>query len=837
MRNDTVGKYGLMRLVLFLCALVFPLGANGWAQGTLYLHDPGVRIEGDPAAREVAVRPVPRPPDQPPRWDVPLAELVRLKVQVEIRDQVAVTELDQVFRNPSNRRLEGTYLFPLPPDAAVKDMSLYIDGKPVECEVVEAQKARQIYEGIVRSMRDPALLEYVGRDLVRLRIFPIEPLQERRVTFKYSQVMRRDFDLFVYSYPLIGRDQAQRPIGEFELKGMVATQLPITSIYSPTHDIALDRRSDTQVKFAFNQKNQAPQRDFKLYIGTHKSELGADLIAYRDTDGPGTFMLLLAPQMGGAERKTMPKDVTFVFDTSGSMAGEKINQARNALKYCLNSLRERDRFRLIRFSTEIEDFSKEPLEATKDNVQRAVKFVEDVRASGGTAIRDALMAALDARGANREGRPSVIVFLTDGLPTVGETGVERIVDDVAKRNEAQMRIFSFGVGYGVNTRLLDTVSDSNGGVADYVAPEEDIEVKVSNFFNKIADPVLTEVALDFKGVDVSDLYPKKLPDLFAGSQITLLGHYRGDGPATIVLSGKVCASDSDDHSVKLEKKVFEYELKFPKESREADFLPRLWAIRRVGHLMDEIRKNGEQAELREEIIRLGKEYAIATPYTSLLVVEDTPVVQTEAQRVLDRASLAASPVAARGGGRGESGRSGGYFSGGFMRGKKAAPVQESAQPVTMGAPAAAALAPQDADSRGELVKDRTPQGTVSAGGLTGEAIGKPAQMELKADTGQAAVEASKQTRAMKEKVRIEPEKADAKGQIRQVAGRTFYLKNGVWTDSRFDEKQKTEEVEYGSQAYFDLLAKNKGMGEFLALGEQVIFEFQGKWYRVTAPKK
>ncbi len=832
MKKNRVGNSGVMRLLLVFCLAAFCAGGNALAQGILYLHEPGVRIEVDSSVREVAIRPVPpispRPPDQSPHWEAPQAELARLKVDVEIRDQVAVTELDQVFRNPSNRRLEGTYLFPLPPDAAVKDMSLYIDGKAVECEVVEAQKARQIYEGIVRSMRDPALLEYVGRDLVRLRIFPIEPLQERRVTFKYSQVMRRDFDLFVYSYPLIARDGAQRPIGEFELKGMVATQLPITSIYSPTHDIVLDRRNDTQVKFSFNQKNQPPQRDFKLYIGTHKSELGADLIAYRDTDGPGTFMLLLAPQMRGAERKTMPKDVTFVFDTSGSMAGEKINQAKNALKYCLNSLRERDRFRLIRFSTDIEDFAKEPLEATKENVQRAVKFVEDLRATGGTAIRDALVAALDNRAAQKEGRPQVLVFLTDGLPTVGETSVERIVEDVTKRNEAQIRIFSFGVGYGVNTRLLDTVSDNNGGVADYVAPEEDIEVKVSNFFSKIADPVLTDVSLDFQGIEVSDLYPRQLPDLFAGSQITLLGHYRGDGPATILLSGKVCTSDSDEHSIKLEKKVFEYELRFPRESREADFLPRLWAIRRVGHLMDEIRKNGEETELREEVIRLGKEYAIATPYTSLLVVEDDAAIQAQAQRV-DSARPQMAPAAAGGAGGGESRRSGGFFS---SRAKRA-PVQEG-QAVAMGAPERAV-----SQDRPALAKESISRAAnvADGGSLAGDMAGKPAQMALKADTGQAAVEASKQTRAMKEKVRIEPENADTKGQVRRVSGRTFYLKNGVWTDSRFDEKQKTEDLEYGSQAYFDLLAKNKGMGEFLALGEQVIFEFQGKWYRVTAPKK
>jgi Ca-activated chloride channel family protein len=631
--------------------------------------------------------------------------------------------------------------------------------------------------------------------------------------------MRRDFDLFVYAYPLITRDQVQRPIGEFDLKGMVATQLPITSIYSPTHDIALERRNETQVKFSFNQKNQPPQRDFKLYIGTHKSELGADLIAYRDGDGPGTVMLLLAPPMRNAERGTMPKEVTFVFDTSGSMAGEKIVQARNALKYCLNSLRERDRFRLIRFSTEIEEFSKEPLEATQENVQRAVKFVEDLRASGGTAIRDALMAALGNREAAKEERPQVLVFLTDGLPTVGETRIEQIVEDVARSNQVQMRIFSFGVGYGVNTRLLDTVSDNNGGVADYVAPEEDIEVKVSNFFSKIADPVLTDVSLDFRGVDVVDLYPRKLPDLFAGSQVTLLGHYRGNGLATVVLSGKVVTTDSDGRSPKLEKKVFEYELRFPKESREADFLPRLWAIRRVGHLMDEIRKNGEEAELREEIIRLGKEYAIATPYTSLLVVEDDAKIQGQA---LDYAYPQAAPAGMAG--RGENRKSGGFFSGGLRRQKSAAPTQE-ARTMAMEAP--------------ELVKDSPSRSAhVAVGGSLGaESVRKPAQMELRADTGQAAVEASKQTRAMKEKVRIEPEKAEGTAGVRHVAGRTFYLKEGVWTDSRFNEKQKTEEVEYGSQAYFDLLTQNKGMGEFLALGEQVIFEFQGKWYRITTPKK
>ena len=786
--------------LLAVWGLFWIAAAPAGAQGVLHLHEPGATIEvvPEPGDRGVIIEPQPPdriiiPPPGPPRPPRPPfpprpimppqhllpAELTALEVQVEIDGQLAKTSLDQSFRNPNSRRLEGTYLFPLPPNAAVKDLSLYIDGKPVKCEVLDAKKARQIYEDIVRQMRDPALLEYVGRDLVKLRIFPIEPGQVRRVKFEYSQVLRRDFAMTDYTLPLVPRSAAGRPVGHFSLSGSIRSDLPLTAVYSPTHDIEFIKKDDRTVKFSLEQDNKAPATDLRIYYAVSQKDLGAGLVTWRKGGEDGYFMLMIAPRREVRKGNVLPKDVTFVFDTSGSMQGEKIEQAKKALQFCLNGLHEKDRFNVIRFSTETEALSPTLLDASPDSVKKALEFVRGLEATGGTNIQEALLTALKSRPKDKqEGRPYLIVFLTDGKPTVGETNPDAIVKAVTGQNKegGAARVFAFGVDNEVNTVLLDKLSGENGGVSEYVTPREDIEVKVSNFFTKVSDPILTALELNYGTVKVSQQYPSALPDLFAGSQLTIIGRYKDAGKTSLVLSGRM----GED------KKTYEYEVDFPEQSESGDFLPRLWAIRRVGYLMDEIRKNGENEELKDEIVRLGKKYAIATPYTSLLVQED--------EIASLRLAIEGRPVSM-------PQRGGDAYQMGVMNraeGVAAGRGGAAGAPVSSFESAAAITAPSEA---------------------------------LRAKSGALAVDMARHTRVMKESERFSKDLASA--EMREVAGRTFLLRDGVWTDSEYDGKAETVKITYGSDAYFDLLGKGGDIGKFLALGTKVIFRFEGKWYHVV----
>jgi len=790
--------------LLAVWGLFWIAAAPAGAQGVLHLHEPGATIEVVPEPGESGIIIEPQPPDRiiipppgPPRPPRPFpprpimppqhllpAELTSLEVRVEIDGQLAKTALDQSFRNPNSRRLEGTYLFPLPPNAAVKDLSLYIDGKPVKCEVLDAKKARQIYEDIVRQMRDPALLEYVGRDLVKLRIFPIEPGQVRRVKFEYSQVLRRDFAMTDYTLPLVPRSAAGRPVGHFSLSGSIRSDLPLTAVYSPTHDIEFIKKDDRTVKFSVEQENKAPATDLRIYYAVSQKDLGAGLVTWRKGGEDGYFMLMIAPRREVRKGNVLPKDVTFVFDTSGSMQGEKIEQAKKALEFCLNGLHEKDRFNVIRFSTETEALSPTLLEASPDSVKKALEFVRGLEATGGTNIQEALLTALKSRPKDKqEGRPYLIVFLTDGKPTVGETNPDAIVKAVTGQNKESgaARVFAFGVDNEVNTVLLDKLSGENGGVSEYVTPREDIEVKVSNFFTKASDPILTALELNYGGIRVSQQYPSALPDLFAGSQLTIIGRYKEAGKTSLVLSGRM----GED------KKTYEYELDFPEQSESGDFLPRLWAIRRVGYLMDEIRKNGENEELKDEIIRLGKKYAIATPYTSLLVQEDE-IASLRPANVRQPVSMPQRGADAYGMG-----------------------MMNRAEGVAAGRGGAAAGAP----------------------GVSYDSYAKAAAPgeELRAKSGPAAVEVARHTRVMKESDRFSKDLASS--ETREMAGRTFLLRGGVWTDSEYDGKAETVKITYGSDAYFELLGKGGDIGKFLALGTRVIFRLENKWYQIVEETK
>ena len=554
------------------------------------------------------------PPPGVPASEAPSLVVEYHRVSVEITDQVATTEVDQVFLNDTQYDLEGIYIFPLPEEAAISEFAMYVDGERWEGEILPREEARQIYEDIVRRSLDPALLEYIGRDTFKASIFPIEPGDDRRVELAYSQILDNDGGLIKYVYPLDTERFSARPLEEVVISVRVHSAQPIRAIYSPSHDVAIDRVDEHTVNVSFEASDVLPDRDFELYYTVSDDDFGLNLLSYRESGEDGFFLLLVAPKVEVDEQEVVAKDVILVLDTSGSMEGEKIEQAKETLEFILEHLNPEDRFNIVAFSTGVRVYEREPEPATR--ADQAWRFIDDLRAVGGTNIDLALAEALAMADGER---PQIIIFLTDGLATEGVTDTDRIIANVDRQVSENVRIFTFGVGNDVNTFLLDTIAQDNRGASSYVRPHESIEEEVSSFYAKISMPLLADVELDFGDLRVEDTYPYPLPDLFAGTQLVVVGRYREGGRTDVVLSGQVNGEDQR----------FVYEnLRFSDKGGE-EFIPRLWATRKIGYLLNEIRLHGEGRELLDEIVDLSVRYGIMTPYTSFLVEEEQDIFTPE----------------------------------------------------------------------------------------------------------------------------------------------------------------------------------------------------------------
>jgi Ca-activated chloride channel family protein len=529
-------------------------------------------------------------------------------VQVTIEDQVAITRIDQLFRNDNEATVEGTYVFPLPEGASISRFALYVDGKPVEGRVLSREEARSIYESIVRRNRDPALLEYIGRNAFRASIFPIAPHEEKRIQIEYSQVLPADQGLVEYIYPLSTERFSPQPIEDVAITVELQSREPLMAIYSPSHEVAVTRGGNHRATIGYEERDVLPDRDFVLYYTVSREDVGVNLLTYRARGEDGFFLLLVAPPGDPADRPVVAKDVVLVLDISGSMEGEKIEQAKAALSFALNHLNPDDRFAVIAFHSAVSSYAERLLPASER--AGALRYVQSLAAGGSTDINGALERAL-ALVDRASGRPQVILFLTDGLPTVGEQDPARILENVRRQGNPNIRLFVFGVGYDVNSALLDALAQENHGASAYILPGENLEERVSAFYSKIESPVLTSLALDLD-IPVWDTYPRPLPDLFLGSQLVWVGRYREARATALRLRGLVNG----------EERTYRYEdLTFPEEDTRRDFIPRLWAMRKIGYLMNDIRLHGETREVIDEIVELSLRYGIITPYTSFLVDE------------------------------------------------------------------------------------------------------------------------------------------------------------------------------------------------------------------------
>ena len=431
---------------------------------------------------------------------VPPLAMVHHKVSVAIEDQVAVTTVEQAFRNHTDRDLEATYLFPVPKGASVNKFTMWIDGKETSGELLDAKKAGDVYTTIVRRTQDPALLEYLGNGLMRMRVFPVPPTKNGKygdvtVKLSYTAVAPKDGDAVEFVYPLKTDGKGTRLLEEFSVKISIKSSTPIQSIYSPTHAIETKRVSDKHAEVEFSKNQATLDKDFQLFYGTGTAEIGLTPVLYRPVGSEdGFFMLLVSPQVESLKTKRTPRDLVLVLDTSGSMSDVKMSQAKQAVRKCLSSLDAKDRFALIAFSTGVNPYSDKLEDASSDQIEKATNWIDKLRAGGGTAIQAALDAALDLRSKDAN-RSFNITFFTDGQPTVGEINPAKIVKAVGEKNTANTRIFTFGVGDDVNAAMLDQLADTTRAVATYVRPAEDIETKATALYAKISHPVMTDVKL------------------------------------------------------------------------------------------------------------------------------------------------------------------------------------------------------------------------------------------------------------------------------------------------------------------------------------------------------
>jgi Ca-activated chloride channel family protein len=549
-------------------------------------------------------------------------------VTADISDGVVTTHVDQVFRNDASRAVEGRYVFPIPTGAVVSGFSMWVDGERLEAQVLTAEDARAIYEDYVRRAIDPALLEYVGRSALSARIFPIPAFGERRIEITYSETLTAEEGLYVYRYPLDTERLSARPIEEVTVDVRLETSAPLRAVYSPSHEVTLERADDLHARVLYRAEDTLPSTDFLLYYAVSPGDLGMTLLTYRAPGEDGYFLAVLSPS-AAAQTVILPKDLILVLDQSGSMSGEKIDQARAATLFILDNLNPEDRFAVVSFSDVASALTTALSPASSTSLGAAKEWVRRLEATGGTNIDQALATAFGLF--DDASRPKFLVFLTDGEPTVGEEDPAVLLAHAQAANRAGARVFTFGVGYDVNTFLLDRLSQDHHGTTVYVQPGEDLEAKLSSFYRKIASPVLASPEFQVAGVETYELYPRPLPDLFRGSQLLVLGRYRRSGPASVNLIG-----DVNGETVQ-----FSYARAFPDVALDASFLPRLWAGRKIAHLLDQIRLYGESGELVDEIIRLSTRYGVITPYTSFLVEE--PPASAEAARQALGGNLAAAP--------------------------------------------------------------------------------------------------------------------------------------------------------------------------------------------------
>jgi len=776
-----------------------------------------------------------RPAPQPPQS----YKIKELEINATLKDQAATVQMTQTFVNTGSRVMQVAFVFPLPPDAAIDRLTLLVDGKELPGKLMDKDEARRRYEEIVRKNQDPALLEWMGGGMFQTSVFPVPPGAERKVMLRYSQLCRQDQGVTDFLFPLSTAKYTSHPVEKVEVRVTIDSTDEIKSIYSPSHSLELKRQKHHAV-VTYSSKNEVPSSDFRLMFDVGKGKLSARVLSYRPKDkDDGYFLLLSTPRIVEDDEEPQAKNVVFVVDRSGSMSGEKIVQAREALKFVLNRLRKGDLFNIIAYDDKVESFKPELQRFNDETKSEALGFVESIYAGGSTNIDGALNAALGQL--KDSSRPNYVLFLTDGLPTAGETSETKIVDNARSNNRVRARVIAFGVGYDVNSRLLDKLARGNFGQSEYVRPNENLEERVGRLYAKFDSPVLTEAKIEFlrdeeksAGSVVNRVYPRETFDLFAGEQLVIVGRYRKSGDVKIRVSGQV-GGDTQE---------FSFPGKFVKGSSDDTngFIEKLWATRRIGEIIDELDLKGRNNELVTELVELSTRHGILTPYTSFLADENVRLgdlssnaaESTRQLRELDKAE-------------GQAGFEQRALKGAYQSAAAPASAPSANAPVAGGGGLGGGQSGYG-NLAGRGTVSKSAGGTLTLGSTAGTAPAGPTVSgsfsnlpaadaydvaQSRPSTGKASVAAGRPAES-------KPAAGLGRRAVVNLGNKSFFWRENQWVDSTVTDEQKknAERCEQFSPRYFELAAQHgRKLSQYLVADEPVLVNLEGQILLIEPPAK
>jgi Ca-activated chloride channel family protein len=573
-----------------------------------------------------------------------VAPLKHTSVKAEISGFLSRVTVTQEFENPFKDKIEAVYTFPLPQMAAVDDMTMLVGERIVKGKIMRSEQAQAVYEAARQNGQVASLLNQERPNIFTQSVANIMPGERVTITISYVETLKYEDGSYEFSFPMVvgpryipgaatGQQgggtapdtdrvpdasritppltpQGTRAGHDISLEVSLDAGVPIDELRSNTHEIEVFKASDRSARVRLKNMSEIPNKDFVLRYDVAGRKVEDAVLTHRSERG-GFFTLILQPPDRVTAEDVTPKEIVFVLDTSGSMMGFPIEKAKEAMQLALDGLYPQDTFNLITFAGDTHILFPQPVPATRENLRKAQAFLSSREGSGGTEMMKAIRAALEP--SDKQDHIRIVCFMTDGY--VGDDMA--IIGEVQKHPNA--RVFSFGIGSSVNHYLLDKMAEQGRGEVEYVALNDDGSAAARRFHERVRSPLLTDISIDWNGLPVADVYPKRIPDLFSAKPVILSGRYTGVGRATIKLKGKMSGRDF----------VREIPVDLPDSERGHDVLATLWARTRIDDLMAQdlegIQTGHARSDIREPITQLGLEYRLMTQFTSFVAVEEMTV--------------------------------------------------------------------------------------------------------------------------------------------------------------------------------------------------------------------
>ncbi len=594
-------------------------------------------------------------PNGKPRAVCPLKHT---SARAEISGFLARVVVTQEFENPFDEKIEAVYTFPLPQNAAVDDMTMIVGDRTVRGKILRREEAEAVYEAAKTNGQTASLLNQERPNIFTQSVANILPGEQIKITISYVETLKYEDGAYEFVFPMVvgpryvpgsatgapvsvkgngfapNTDRVPdasritpQPVPEgmrvghdISLDVTLDAGVPIDALSSKTHEVNVERPDDHRARVTLKDQAAIPNKDFVLRYDVAGRKIEDALLTHASDKG-GYFTLILQPPLRITAEDVTPKELVFVLDTSGSMSGFPIEKAKETMKLALDNLYPSDTFNLITFSGDEHILFPAPVPATKENLAKAQAFLETRQGGGGTEMMKAIKASMDPSDASDHVR--IVCFMTDGY--VGND--MEIIGEVQRHPNA--RVFAFGIGGSVNRFLLDGMAKYGRGEVEYVALNDDGSAAARRFHERVRNPLLTDISIDWNGLPVADVYPKSIPDLFGAKPVILTGRYTGVGKGTIRLKGKMSGVDF----------VREIPVDFSKAESRNDVLSTLWARTRVDDLMSQDFKGAQQGVMKDDVkqavIQLGLDYRLMTQFTSFVAVEEMIVTDGGQPRRID----------------------------------------------------------------------------------------------------------------------------------------------------------------------------------------------------------